>query len=250
MSGTVRRPVPAGRSLTARVNVGADTWSMIWSLVHRVLVVNLGLAVTNLPLLVALAVVAQPWRYPVFFGLLAVSIGPATAAAFGYLRRAEDDDRAPVREYFRAYRRNFAAATLRWSAGLALLAVLATDIVLLHDAGVAAVLVPLLVVTAVLVLAALVLLLAMVELAPGLGVRAAVRVAAWSAVRRAPLSLVSLALLLVAALSVNQAPLLALATLPGCALLVVWVNSRAALAPALPVVPVLRTVTGAESGAD
>ncbi|ROO59190.1 putative membrane protein YesL [Micromonospora sp. Llam0] len=228
----MRQPArqPLRPSLTARVNVGADTWSVIWSLVHRVLVVNLGLAITNLPLLVALAVVAQPWRYPVFFGLLSVSVGPAVAAAFGYLRQAENDDRAPVREYFRAYRRNFAAATRRWAAATALVAVLVTDIVWLHDAGAAAVLVPLLVVTAVVVLATTVLLLALVELAPGLGVRAAVRAAAWSAVRRAPLSLLSLVVLLAALLSVNQAPLLALATLPGCALLVVWVNSRAALA--------------------
>ncbi|WFE27824.1 DUF624 domain-containing protein [Solwaraspora sp. WMMD791] len=228
----VRQPLRP--SLAARVNVGADTWSVIWSLVHRVLVVNLGLAITNLPLLVALAVVAQPWRYPVFFGLLALSVGPAVAAAFGYLRQAEDDDRAPVREYFRAYRRNFAAALARWAAATALMAVLVTDIVWLHDAGAAAVLVPLLVVTTVVVLAATVLLLALVELAPGLGVRAAVRAAAWSAVRRTPLSLLSLVVLLAALLSVNQAPLLALSTLPGCALLVVWVNSRAALTPALP----------------
>ncbi|MFY1649408.1 DUF624 domain-containing protein [Solwaraspora sp. WMMB762] len=235
----MRQPArqPLRPSLTARVNVGADTWSTIWSLVHRVLVVNLGLAVANLPLLVALAVVAQPWRYPVFFGLLSVSVGPAVAAAFGHLRQAEDDDRAPVREYFRAYRRNFAAATRRWAAATALIAVLVTDIVWLHDAGWPAVLVPLLVVTAVVVLATTVLLLALVELAPGLGVRAAVRAAAWSAVRRAPLSLLSLVVLLAALLSVNQAPLLALATLPGCALLVVWVNSRVALSPALPFEP-------------
>ncbi|MFV2126911.1 DUF624 domain-containing protein [Micromonospora sp. LOL_013] len=225
---------PLRPPLTARINVGADTWSTIWSLVHRVLVVNLGLAVANLPLLVALAVVAQPWRYPVFFGLLSVSVGPAVAAAFGYLRQAEDDDRAPVREYFRAYRRNFAAATRRWAAATALIAVLVTDIVWLHDAGWPAVLVPLLVVLTVLVAATTVLLLALVELAPGLGVRATVRAAAWSAVRRAPLSLLSLVVLLAALLTVNQAPLLALSTLPGCALLVVWVNSRAALAPALP----------------
>mgnify|MGYP000044194554 CR=1 FL=1 len=228
---------PLRPPLTARINVGADTWSTIWSLVHRVLVVNLGLAVANLPLLVALAVVAQPWRYPVFFGLLAVSVGPAVAAAFGYLRQAEDDDRAPVREYVRAYRRNFVAALARWSAATVLVAVLVTDIVWLHDAGTAAVLVPLLVVLTVLVLATTVLLLALVELAPGLGVRAAVRAAAWSAVRRAPLNLLSLVVLLAALLSVNQAPLLALATLPGCALLVVWVNSRVALSPALPFEP-------------
>ncbi|PZG02976.1 DUF624 domain-containing protein [Micromonospora deserti] len=228
-------PTTRHRTLSGRVNVSADTWTTIWSFVHRVLVVNLGLAVTNLPLLAALAVVAQPWRYPVFFGLLSISVGPSLAAAFGYLgRAAAPPDQPPVRDFVRAYRRSFAPAVARWSATVALLAVLTTDIVVLHDSPSGVVLVPLLVVTAVLVLAAGVLVVALTVLAPHLGLGPAVRIAVYTAVRRSPLSLFSLVLLLVAVLSVNQAPLLGLATVPGCALVVVWANSRAALAHLLP----------------
>ncbi|TDC84957.1 DUF624 domain-containing protein [Micromonospora sp. KC606] len=223
------------RTLSGRVNVSADTWTTIWSFVHRVLVVNLGLAVTNLPLLVALAVVAQPWRYPVFFGLLSISVGPSLAAAFGYLDRASaSSDQPPVRDFVRAYRRSFVPALARWSATVALLAVLITDIVVLHDSRHGAVLVPLLAVTAILLLATGVLVLALGVLAPHLGLRPVVRIAAYAVLRRAPLSLFSLVLLLVTVLSVNQAPLLGLATVPGCALVAVWANSRAALAHLLP----------------
>ena len=46
--------------LGGRVNVSASSWDLIWSHVHRVLVINLALTVSNLPLLAALAVVAEP----------------------------------------------------------------------------------------------------------------------------------------------------------------------------------------------
>ncbi|TDB74687.1 DUF624 domain-containing protein, partial [Micromonospora sp. KC723] len=228
-------PTTPHRTLSGRVNVSADTWTTLWSFVHRALVVNLGLAVTNLPLLAALAVVAQPWRYPVFFGLLSISVGPSLAAAFGYLGgAAAPTDQPPVRDFVRAYRRSFVPAVGRWSAAVALLAVLTTDIVVLHDSRLGALLVPPLAVTAILVLAASVLALALAVLAPHLNFGPAVRIAAYTAVRRAPLSLFSLVLLLVSVLSVNQAPLLGLATVPGCALVAVWANSRAALAHLLP----------------
>jgi len=53
-------------------------------------------------------------------------------------------------------------------------------------------------------------------------------------VRRRPLALMNLALLTTAALLVSQAPLLGLATLPGCVLFVVWRNTTAMLAASPP----------------
>lgn len=219
-----RRPHPLDR-----LNVGADTWELIWSYVHRVLVLNLGLTVTNLPLLVALAVVARPWQYPVFFGVLALGLGPSLAAAFGYLRDAEARDRPTALDFARAYRRHLGPATARWALTVGLLGVLITDIVVLHDSRVGAVLVPLLAVTSVLVAAAGVLGLAVVVLHPSLGLRRGLALAGYAAVRRSWLSLPSLGVLLLAAVIVNQAPVLGLATVPGCALVLVWANSRAAV---------------------
>ena len=67
----------------ARVNVRADIWETLWSFAHRVLAVNLLLALAGAPLMLALSLVAEPWHYPVFFGLLALPLAPAVAAAFG-----------------------------------------------------------------------------------------------------------------------------------------------------------------------
>ncbi|MFE4057731.1 hypothetical protein ACFXP3_15780, partial [Streptomyces sp. NPDC059096] len=89
MSGA---PATARRT---RLNVGYGSWDLIWSFVHRVLVVNLGLAAANLPLLAALYTVHQPWRYPVFFGLLSLGIGPGPAPPRAEFRRGPPPPRPP-----------------------------------------------------------------------------------------------------------------------------------------------------------
>lgn len=202
--------------MLAKLTAPADTWELIWTWVGRVLAVNLGLAVTNLPLLLALSIVDRPWDYPVFFGALAVGLGPSLVAAFAHLHGAS---------FVRSYLRHFGRAALRWSAVVGGVGVLAADVVALHDADPGALLVPMLVVLAVLLLTAGILWLSMLPLERDGGARAAV----WTAVRRWPLSLLSLAVLAAAVAAVNQAPLLGLATVPGCALFVVWHNCRAAL---------------------
>jgi uncharacterized membrane protein YesL len=220
--------------LTGRLNVSADAWETIWSYLHRVLVINLGVAIMNLPLFVALAVVQRPWQYPVFFGVLALSLGPSVAAAFSYLHGSGDHDRPTVLELARAYRRFAGRAVARWAITVALFGVLVTDIVALHDSTTGALLVPLLAVTSVLVLAAGVLSLAGLALHPEMGLRRSLATAAYTAVSRWWLSLTSLTVLTVAAVAVNQAPVLGLATLPGCALIVTWANSRTALSRVTP----------------
>ncbi len=224
-----RQPQPTGR-----LNVSAEIWETIWSYVHRVLVINLGVAVTNLPLLLALAVVERPWQYPVFFGLLAVGLGPSLAAAFTYLHGAGERDRPTVMAFARGYRRFAYRAAVRWSVTVALLGVLVTDIVTLHDSAMGGLLVPLQAIMAVIVLAAGVLWVASLPLHPDMGLRRGLATAAYTAVNRWWLSLTSLAVLAAAAVAVNQAPVLGLATLPGCALIVTWANSRAAVSRAVP----------------
>jgi uncharacterized membrane protein YesL len=194
----------------------AERWGLVWTWTGRILVVNLGVAGTNGPLLLALAVVDRPWRYPVFFAVLALGLGPSLAAAFAHLHGSP---------FVRSYRRHFVRAGLRWSVVVAGLGVLGADVVALHDADPGAVLVPMLTVLAVLLLAAGLVWLAMLPLGHPGGPRAAL----WVAVRRWPLSLLSLTVLAAAAAAVNQAPLLGLSTVPGCALLVIWHNSRAAV---------------------
>lgn len=203
------------------INLSWGTWETIWSFVHRALVLNLALALANLPLLFALAVVSAPLSYPLFFGVLTVSVGPSVAAAFGYLHGELS--------FVAAYRRFFRAALLRWTLTAALTGVLLADIVALHDHAVGAVLVPLFAVLAVLVLAAGVVSLALLPLRPDMRLWAGLLTSAYAAVRRWWLTALTLLTLAAASIAVNQAPILGLATLPGCALILAWVNSSAAL---------------------
>jgi hypothetical protein len=199
-----------------RLTASADTWDLLWSWVGRVLTVNAGVAVTNLPLLAALAAIHRPWQFPLLFAVLGLGVGPSLAAAFGYLDGGG---------FVACYRRLFGRSLLRWSVVVAGLAVLATDAVGLHANRPGALLVPMFVVLAALLLAAGVLAQAALVARPDAGWR----FAAYAAVRHGGLSLLSLVLLAGTAVVVSQRPLLGLATLPGCALIVVWHNSRASL---------------------
>ncbi|MDR7275024.1 hypothetical protein [Catenuloplanes atrovinosus] len=203
------------------INLSYGTWETVWSFARKALTLNLALALTNLPLLIALAVVAEPTAYPLFFGLLALTAGPSVAAAFGYLHGELS--------YLAAYRRFFRAALLRGGLTVALLAVLAVDVVALHDRPAGAYLVPLFVVLSVLVAAAGVVALALLPLRPGTRLWAGLLTAAYAAVRRWWLSALTLLVLAAVALAVTRAPVLGLATLPGCALILAWVNSAASL---------------------
>jgi len=201
-----------------RLNASAQTWDLIWTWAGRVLMINLGVAVTNLPLLVALAATDRPWRYPLVFGLLGIGIGPSMAAAFGYL-----DDGG----FAASYRRHFGRALLRWSIAAGGTGICIADILTLYDARPGAVLVPMLAVLAILLAAAGVLALALLVAAPGAGLRFALG----ATLRRPATSLLNLLLLAGVAAVVSQRPLLGLATLPGCALTAVWHHAKAA-APA------------------
>ncbi|WP_338702309.1 hypothetical protein V2W30_33385 [Streptomyces sp. Q6] len=222
----------AGPARRARLNVAYGSWELIWSHVHRVLVVNLGIAVTNLPLLLALHVSHQPWRHPVFFGvLLLVLPGPSLAAAFAYMGATVGsvggvgDEQAPVRLFVRVYRRLFRRAVLV-SAPFALLVVAAVaDAVTLRTSALGAAVVPMALVVALVALAAWPVALA--HLAGGGTVgRRLFLLAPYAALRHPLLTLMNLALAAVALLLVNQAPLLGLAVVPGCVLFVVGRNCQ------------------------
>ncbi|MGW1183947.1 hypothetical protein ACWD7Y_24890 [Streptomyces drozdowiczii] len=209
-----------------RLNVAHSSWELIWSHVHRVLVVNLGVAAANLPLLAALQAWHEPWRYPLLFGpLLLLLPGPSLAAAFAYFDAAGPDGTAPVRLYARAYRRLFRRA-VRVSAPLLLVATAAVaEVAVLGSTPAGAVLVP---------TAAVVGAVAALAWVVALAAEARERTTGWLihllapylVVRHAPMSLFHLVLLGGGLLLVNQAPLAGLAVVPGCVLFVVWHHCR------------------------
>lgn len=218
-----------------RLNVAYGSWDVIWSHVHRVLVINLGLAAANLPLFVALQATHQPWRHPWVFLLLAMGIGPSLAAAFAYLGRAAEDDRAPVADYFRAYRRLFPRAMAMWAPFTLLAGTAAADAVLLRNTALGLALVPALAVLALVAGSAGVV--AMAHLAGDGTVRPGRRtalVALYALTRRRSLALMNLGLLALAVVLVNRSPLMGLAVLPGCVLFVLWRNTGAMLAAVFP----------------
>lgn len=231
MSGAQR--VTGGRT---RLNVAYGSWELIWSHVQRVLVVNLGLVVADLPLLAALQYDHHPWRHPLPFALLALGIGPALAAVFGYLEAAGEDGGAPVREMTLAYGRLFRRAMALWVPFWLLAGATATDAYALRHTGLGLALSPALAVLSLIAVHSGVL--AMVHVArPGpAGSVAAEPVTAraylaapYALVRRWPLGLLNLAVLAATVPIVDLVPLTGLAVLPGCALFVVWRNGRAML---------------------
>lgn len=229
MTGQAAAPAGARRRLPTNVSHGS--WELIWSHVHQVLVVNAALAAGCLPLLAGLAATHQPWRHPLPFTVLWLCVGPALAGAFGYLERAADDEAGPARsvEAVRAYRRHFRRAAALWTPYALLAAACGTDAVLLRHTALGLAVCPALALVAV--LAALSGVHAMALTAsrpPGPLTPASYLAAPYGVLRRWPVSLLDLTLLLAAAALVTRSPLLGLTTLPGCALYVVWRNVRAA----------------------
>ncbi|MFB6754897.1 hypothetical protein ACFCX6_28710 [Streptomyces sp. NPDC056353] len=222
----------AGRATTAsatgarlRLNVAYSSWDLIWSHVHRILVINLGIAAANLPLLAALQLHHHPWRHPLLFGPLLLLTGPSLAAAFAYLDEAGGSGQPPVRAYFRAYARLFRPALLTSSPYLLAAGVAVADVVMLRTTPLGPPLVPMAAVVAVLALLSHIVSLAHVA-RHGTVARGAFVLVPFAVVRHWFLTLVNLVLLSAGLLLVNQAPLLGLAVLPGCVLSVLWHNCR------------------------
>jgi hypothetical protein len=208
---------------TVQLNLRHSSWDLIWSSAHRILMINAAVVLVNLPLLAALAIVDRPWRYPAFFLVLALTLGPSAAGAFAYLDDADDG----VRQLARTYRRHFRRSVLLWSLSLAMIAVLAGDIAVLRTSPAGAVVVPALAVGALLVLLSATTAQADLVRRPGVPLRVVLWSAVYLSVRRWWITVANVVLLAVAALIVNQAPVLGLATVPGCVLFVVWNNNRA-----------------------
>ncbi|MFE4057732.1 hypothetical protein ACFXP3_15785 [Streptomyces sp. NPDC059096] len=154
-------------------------------------------------------------------------MGPSLAAVFGYLRGADDDERAPAAELPRAYRRLCGRALLLWTPCVLLIAMAVADVAFLRDSAWGLALAPLLVVAALVAGASGVLAMAALAYDTPHTRGRTLLAAGYALLRRPRLGLMNLGLLAVAAVIVNQAPLLGLAVVPGCVLSVVWHNARA-----------------------
>jgi hypothetical protein len=114
-----------------------------------------------------------------------------------------------------------------------LIGILLADIRVLGTAMPGALLVPMLALLAILVLAATLTVLVLLATTEEPSYAAVLRAGIYACVRVWPLSLLSLAVLAMAAVIVSQVPLAGVATTPACALWVVLTNAKLQLARAV-----------------
>ena len=217
-------------------NLPASTYETVFTYLYAGLGVNVALLVATAPLLLPLAVVADPLASWPFFLLLSACTAPAGAAAFGCfaLLRAEGELR-PVRDFARCWRRTAGRALLVWAAGAAVVAVLAVDAAVVAVA--APVLLPLLLVLGAVAVTGCVTALAGLVALPGARTGALLRAGVFLAVRRWPSTLLVLLLLAVLGTAVAARPLLAGPLLPSAVLFVLWSNAHVALTRAVAAPP-------------
>lgn len=214
--------------------MGFATYTSIFQVGYLGLSVNALFALANAPLLVALGAAADPARVWPGLLVLALGIGPSTAAAFECFRRhAEDASTSPVRDFVAGYRVHGRRALAAWALVLALSVVLVTDLRWARGATVGALLTPVFVTLAGVTVAAALGLLVMVVRLPGTPLRSLAGAAVFLAVRRWYASLLNLALIGGAVVGVGVRPLLGLALLPAFTLYVVWANNSYAVVSAL-----------------
>ena len=106
---TTQKPLaaPAGRS-----GPGFETFGSIFGFIYTFLAGNVLLAVANAPLVLCLALVADPAAAWPFFLALSVTVAPSLAGIFAAFRALNDDGGAvkPVAAFLRGYKRSFRRA--------------------------------------------------------------------------------------------------------------------------------------------
>jgi uncharacterized membrane protein YesL len=186
------------------------------------LALNLMLVVTASPL-IALLVFTNAFETWPLVALAAVVAAPGLTAAFTAFRRPDEN---PFRAFLSGYRATWSGGSRMALCLVAVTAVLLVDARFFADGPFAQAAMVVLVVVSVLVAGVGLVALTAIAEEPGIRLRVAVRRAAWCAVRRWYLTLVSLAVLVVFAVLFINIPLLALSAAASPALYVAWTNSR------------------------
>ena len=191
--------------------------------------VNVLLAVTAAPL-IAVVMFTDAFALWPLVAITAVIAAPGVTAAFGVFATPEQN---VFRVFWRYYRSTWRRACAVALIVAAVSVVLVVDVRFFADGPFAQAAMIVLTVTGVLVAGLGLVALAAIAEEPGIRVRDAVRQAAWFAVRRWYLTLLSLAVLVAYAALFVQLPLLALSVLAAPAFYLAWANCRHTLRPVL-----------------
>ncbi|WP_235565098.1 hypothetical protein [Arthrobacter sp. Soil764] len=224
------------RGLASRIpSPGFDTFGSIFGFVYTFLAGNVLLAAANAPLVLCLALVADPIAAWPFFLALSATVPPSLAGLFAAFQALNDDGAAvkPVASFLRGYRHGFRRSALLGLAAVAVLLFLGVDLAIVQSMPGTALLVPVISVAAALTVAVAVMAIAGVVLLPAAGLKGLAKAALYLSVQRWYLSLAMLALLGIIAAAALLQPVLGVALAPAPLLFVVWSNSAYAFSAAL-----------------
>jgi uncharacterized membrane protein YesL len=224
------------RGLAGRIpSPGFETFGGIFGFIYTFLAGNVLMALANAPLVLCLALVADPTAAWPFFLALSVTVPPSLAGLFASFQALNDDGTAvkPVASFLRGYRRGFRRAAPLGLAAVALLLFLGVDLAILQSMPAAAVLVPVIIVAAALTVSVAVMAIAGVVLLPEAGLRNLLKASLYLSVQRWYLSLAMLVFLGIIAVAALLQPVLGVALAPAPLLFVVWSNAAFAFSAAL-----------------
>ncbi|MEE2524198.1 hypothetical protein V1639_14525 [Pseudarthrobacter sp. J75] len=227
---------PQRRGLAGRIpSPGFETFGSIFGFIYTFLAGNVLLALANAPLVLCLALVADPLAAWPFFLALSVTVPPSLAGLFASFQALHDDGGAvkPVAAFLRGYRLGFGRAALLGVASVAVLLFLGVDLAIVQAMPASAVLVPVIVVAAAVTASVAVMAIAGVVLLPQTGLKALLKASLYLSVKRWYLSLATLVLLGIIASAALLQPVLGVALAPAPLLFVIWSNSAYAFHAAL-----------------
>lgn len=225
MTAVREQPAPEQRRRWA--GPGFETFGSVFGFIYTFLAGNVLLAAANAPLVLCLALVADPAAAWPFFLALTVTVAPSLAGIFAAFRSLNDDGGAvkPVAAFLSGYQRSFRRAAPLGVGAVAVLMFLGVDLVIVQAMPAAAVLVPLIVVAAAVTVSLTVTAIAGVVLLPEAGLKSILKASVYLAVQRWYLSVAALILLGIIVSAAVLQPVLGVALAPAPLLFVVWSNA-------------------------
>ena len=236
MTSVAQHPSPPRRGLAGRIpSPGFETFGGIFGFIYTFLAGNVMMALANAPLVLCLALVADPVAAWPFFLALSVTVPPSLSGLIASFQALNDDGAAarPVSSFLRGYRRGFRRAAPLGLAAVALLLFLGVDLAIVQSMPAAAILVPVMVVAAAITVSVAAMAVAGVVILPDAGLKNLLKASLYLAVQRWYLSLAMLVLLGIIASAALLQPVLGVALAPAPLLFVVWSNAAFAFSTAL-----------------
>jgi hypothetical protein len=214
---------------------GFETFGSIFGFIYTFLAGNVLMALANAPLVLCLALVADPIAAWPFFLALSVTVPPSLAGLFAAFKALNDDGTSvkPVAAFLRGYRRSFRRRSPAGAGRSGRAAVPRRRPGDSPGAARGAVLVPLIVVAVAVTVSVAVMAIAGVVLLPGAGLKGLLKAALYLSVQRWYLSLAMLVLLGIVASAALLQPVLGVALAPAPLLFVAWSNAAYAFHAAL-----------------